>query len=326
MRNRASIRDVRMYYEDYVNVKKLTENFRTNTTVTSVLRVLDVCHSIDAESGEQNPCTRDHCGKFKWEVRGFQTVQGPDGAVAGAPSYFCYRAPSVVLATGTSDLPNRLADVPGTHYPYVHHSYSELEDLIKNGTVGPDSDPVMIIGAGLTAADAILLAHEHKVPVVHLFRRGVNDPNIFTQLPKMLYPEYRTVLGMMKKDVEVEHYVSYPQHHVVELMQDGQVLIRAADSTVNAIIKTSFVFVLIGSRPNLSFLPHEGKHLGIIPGMCIDSKRNPIDVDLITYQSVHECGLYAMGPLVGDNFVRFLRGGSLGITADLWSKQEQFRM
>ena len=301
--------------------------------MTSVLRVLDVCHSIDQESGEQNPCTRDHCGKFKWEVSGYETLRDPTADPAGEEVEitrdFCYRAPNVVLATGTFDLPNRLVDVGGTHCPYVMHAFSDLERLLSEGLVGPDSDPVVVIGAGLTAADALLLAQEHKVPVVHLFRRDVNDPNIiFNKLPRLLYPEYHTVLRMMKQEVMVENYTSYPQHHVVELMQDGKVLIRPGEDHggVDTIVKASYVLVLIGSRPDLSFLPHEGKHLGVVPGMRIDSKHNPIDIDPVSYQSIHECGLYAMGPLVGDNFVRFLRGGALGITADLWRKKDQSKM
>ena len=34
-------------------------------------------------------------------------------------------------------------------------------------------------------------------------------------------------------------------------------------------------------------------------------------------QSIHQRGLYAMGPLVGDNFVRFLQGGALAITSNI---------
>ena len=77
------------------------------------------------------------------------------------------------------------------------------------------------------------------------------------------------------------------------------------------------VAILIGACPNLSFLPDNGKNLGIIPRCAIDSKHNPIHVDPYSYQCVAETGLYSMGPLVGDNFVRFGLGGSLGITNHL---------
>lgn len=51
----------------------------------------------------------------------------------------------------------------------------------------------------------------------------------------------------------------------------------------------------------------------------IDCKTNPIAVDKFTNECVHvpNKGLYAMGPLVGDNFIRFIGGGALAITTAL---------
>lgn len=34
-------------------------------------------------------------------------------------------------------------------------------------------------------------------------------------------------------------------------------------------------------------------------------------------------GMYAMGPLVGENFVRFLKGGALAIASDLAKRQRK---
>lgn len=52
----------------------------------------------------------------------------------------------------------------------------------------------------------------------------------------------------------------------------------------------------------------------------VDCKSNPIDVDKYTNEvlSVASKGLYAMGPLVSDNFIRFIPGGALAITSALW--------
>lgn len=51
----------------------------------------------------------------------------------------------------------------------------------------------------------------------------------------------------------------------------------------------------------------------------IDCKTNPIAVDKFTneVQRINVKGLHAMGPLVGDNFIRFIPGGALAITAAL---------
>ncbi len=77
-----------------------------------------------------------------------------------------------------------------------------------------------------------------------------------------------------------------------------------------SVIKASHVVVLVGSSPDLDFLDEnsgeKGTGIGILPGKPI-SRNNPIDIDLFTHESIHQKGLYAMGPLVGDNFVRFLQ-------------------
>lgn len=59
--------------------------------------------------------------------------------------------------------------------------------------------------------------------------------------------------------------------------------------------------------------------LGEDSSKAIDCKTNPIAVDKFTneIQRVNVKGLYAMGPLVGDNFIRFIPGGALAITSAL---------
>ena len=64
------------------------------------------------------------------------------------------------------------------------------------------------------------------------------------------------------------------------------------------------MLVLIGSMANLSFLGDTADKLGLTPGLEI-SKDNPVDVDVFTHQCTAVPGLFAMGPLIGDNFVRY---------------------
>lgn len=106
---------------------------------------------------------------------------------------FSLLAHNVVLATGTHDIPARLS-VEGESLPFICHSFWELEAAISRGELDQSSDPVLVVGAGLTAADAVLAAHHLNTPVYHVFRRSVTDPGlIFNQLPKLLYPEYHKV-------------------------------------------------------------------------------------------------------------------------------------
>ena len=56
---------------------------------------------------------------------------------------------------GQTDLPNRLS-VAGENLPFVLHNLQELDKMVETGRLTGNSDPVMIVGAGLSAADAII--------------------------------------------------------------------------------------------------------------------------------------------------------------------------
>ncbi|CAL1538647.1 unnamed protein product [Lymnaea stagnalis] len=316
MLGRATISDVKDYYSDYVKSQHLEKYFRDYHTVTSVQRVFHLRNHVDSESGEVEPCCQNvrrnhtHC----WEVRGYSTVMDDQGQVV-ARQEFCYVAPHVVLATGAYDIPNRLG-VEGENLPCVVHCLGEFEQRLAQ-CEAQTTDPVLVVGAGLSAADAILMALESNIPVIHVFRRNPNDPSlIFSKLPKAMYPEYHRVHSLMKGKETNELYKALPRHSVVEIT-DGKVLVKAKGTDSLIWFDISCIAIMIGSRSDLGFLPREGRHLGVVPKWPIDSKHNTIDIDAYSYQSVHEPQMFALGPLVGDNFVRFGIGGALGIVSHI---------
>lgn len=69
----------------------------------------------------------------------------------------------------------------------------------------------------------------------------------------------------------------------------------------------------------MSYLEDGGMGLGKFADKPIDSKSNPIEIDDFTYEVINAPikGLYALGPLVGNNFVRFVLGGAVGIVAHI---------
>lgn len=86
-------------------------------------------------------------------------------------------------------------NVPGENLPFVIKSLQAMEQLISSQKLNRQSEPVLIVGAGLSAADAIIAAHFHGIPIIHVFRRKAADPSlIFGQLPSNMYPEYHKVL------------------------------------------------------------------------------------------------------------------------------------
>jgi len=189
-------------------------------------------------------------------------------------------------------------------------------------------DPVVIVGAGLSAADAVIAARFHSLPVLHVFRnRSVPADR---QLPENMYPEYHKVHQMMGDGgASYPLYRSLPEHHVVDLTgmhSDGKVLIEGPDGSRTA-HRASLVAILIGSRPDLSPVRPvcsgpDGLGLGVNPNAPVDCRSNPIDVDPWSYEvrRAPQRGLYALGPIAGDTFVRFVQGGSLGIAASLSDK------
>ncbi|KAK2545697.1 Osgin1 [Columba livia] len=320
--NRATAEDIAQYYQHYVMKKGLQKNFRCGTVVTSVRKV--------SAEGVSNHTQKDlqENGDSLWSFNEKSTevfeVDGFFKNVKGDKKPFSVYAENVVLATGTYDSPTWLG-VKGENLSYVHHKLSALEEAVKNNSIGIMSDPVLIVGAGLTAADAVLFAHHCNIPVLHAFRRRVSDPGlIFNQLPKMMYPEYHKVHQMMKEQSAAcagpyERYVSLPEHHVLSFSSDKKCVFQDKNGC-QKVYKISMALVLTGSNPSLSFLPNNGIDLAMDSDQPVNSKRNPIDVDPFTYECTQEKGLYALGPLAGDNFVRFVQGGALAAASSLLKK------
>ncbi|XP_023682864.2 oxidative stress-induced growth inhibitor 1-like [Paramormyrops kingsleyae] len=308
--NRATTRDISQYYQHYVQAKSLQEHFCSGRRVTSVRRL-----PLDAWKDESSapPST-------------LFEVQGVWETANGEQSPFCLYAENVVLATGAYDCPRRLG-VEGEDPSMVFHTIGDLERALRERHLGPSSDPLLVVGAGLTAADAVLLAHRGSVPILHTFRRAVRDSAlVFNQLPPLMFPEYHKVYDMMSQQPlagggSYRGYTSLPGHRVLRFHSGGTATLEEGATGKKRVVSISLALVLIGSNPNLSFLPDGGRGLALDPGQSVNAKRNPIDTDSFSYECVQEQGLYALGPLAGDGFVRFLQGGALGVATSLMKKQ-----
>ncbi|KAE8599200.1 hypothetical protein XENTR_v10017097 [Xenopus tropicalis] len=315
--DRATPAEVASYYKHYVKLMGLKRNFIDNSYVTYVAKTYrepeeSACEETTRILSEQAQHKQNHDYLKNWEIQGYRR------AADGSREPFCLFAETVVLATGTFDAPARL-EVNGEDLPYVAHSLTEFEAAVCKGKFRGTTDPVLIVGAGLTAADAVLCAHSHNIPVIHVFRRRLNDPNlIFKQLPKKLYPEYHRVYHMMctqsygTSSIHTK-YTSFPEHCVLSFNPDMKCVLQSS-SGLKKVFKISKALVLIGSHPNLFFLKEQGRSLGHHPNQPIACKGNPVEINPYTYEASKEPNLFALGPLVGDNFIRFLKGGALAIT------------
>lgn len=232
-------------------------------------------------------------------------------------------------------------------------------------------DPVLVIGAGLSAADAIMAARFRGIPVLHAFRDSSNEwkkPDaektnaIYDRLQGLsssIYPEYHKVYEMMADGgTNYPLYRALPGYALIRLGANRDDFIGDAASEKKQMVtlsdpdgcahtfRVSVVAILIGTydcqstnvtkvrkprvileqgleekclfvgyKPDLSYLKADGVGLGKYPDKPIDGKSNPIEVDDFTYEvtKAPTTGLYALGPLVGDNFVRYILGGAFGI-------------
>lgn len=321
--SRVSVGTVAAYYKDYVRINGLGQYFRCGTIVTSVrpAAILD-----------------DKNSDYGWIVEGFEK---------NTHKHFKYRCKKAVLATGTTDLSNHLG-IPNenSHPDWVTHDLNDLESRLdrlvsQHERLGEEINPVLVIGAGLSAADAIMAARFRGIPVLHTFRTSSTEwseqasEKINTNydrlqwLPSSIYPEYHKVYEMMADGgTNYPLYKSLSGYTLLGLgVNNGNIISDRKVATLSAPdgslhnFSVSIVVILIGYKPDLSYLEKNGIGLGRHPDRPIDNKSNPIEVDDFTYEVIKAPtkGLYALGPLVGDNFVRFILGGAFGILAHILS-------
>ena len=259
--------------------------------------------------------------EYRWCIRGKRLSKSQCGDTQSTDIKIL--AKKVVLACGV-DRPRRLG-VLGESLSFVHHQLSGLDTSsssmsdARSSPVSDDvipSNPILIIGAGLSAADAVLQALEKGVKVVHAFYQDSDNSGlIFHKMPPDVYKEYRHVFTLMQGKATHECYTPLPKHKVVEFEKGGRCRLRKDDNGGREVeLDVSSCYVLIGAEADLGFLPQKvASELGVHADSPIHPKTNPVSIDPSSFQTDLLPSLYAVGPLVGDNFVRFVLGGALGV-------------
>ncbi|KAG5863787.1 hypothetical protein JTB14_012050 [Gonioctena quinquepunctata] len=234
----------------------------------------------------------------------------------------CYSCKYLVLANGGNDLPNRLEISKNRTDPHwLHYDLRSLEnnlDAYVEGRRPDDIEPVLVVGAGLSAADAVIAARARNVPVVHVFRN--KSPDLNKQLPENLYPEYHKVHQMMVDgDSSYPLYDAYPEYNLTDLNEKTRTITLTSKEGTQVELNVCFAVVLVGSRPDLSFLPQDFS-LGNRKDLPVDCKTNTVDINRSTHSVNGYENLFVIGPLAGDNFVRFLPGGALAVVSELYRR------
>lgn len=164
------------------------------------------------------------------------------------------------MANGSSDLANRLG-LPVERLPWLKHELPQLEAALQNVPVEQRRrmKPVMIVGAGLSAADAVTICRQSGIPVIHVYRSST--AGLDKMLPENVYPEYHEVSKMMKEpNKHYEYYTPVPEHSITDLhpipLSEGSHRVTAQHLATGELrqFEISFCAILIGARPDLRFL------------------------------------------------------------------------
>uniref|UniRef100_A0A182RQT6 FAD/NAD(P)-binding domain-containing protein n=1 Tax=Anopheles funestus TaxID=62324 RepID=A0A182RQT6_ANOFN len=237
---RALISSVAQYYESYVTEMGLERYFMNETIVTTVVPLDGKCETALPERFRNG----------RWLVAGFNRTTN---------KRFTIVCNNLVLANGASDLANRLGvKGEGLEMPWVKYELPHLERALEkyDDQARTQLKPVLIVGAGLSAADAVTICRSSGIPVVHVYRN--RTAGLDKMLPGNVYPEYHEVHKMMKdSNRKHELYTPLPEHTIVDLAigaDSRRVTVQHLKTGERRELDVSYCAILIGSRPDLRFI------------------------------------------------------------------------
>ena len=184
---RATYEEVRSYYIHYVRRHNLTKHFHNGCEVTSVQRVSRNAPFYDDLIDEiRTP-------EALWEIRGYDKQ---------TKNSFIIHAKYVVLATGIPQQITKPLGILGEQasQSFTYTNLHSIEELINKNQLRKNSKPLLVIGCGLTAIDVLFLCRQYSIPVLHVFRRAIDDHElVFNQLSPSMYPEYEGIKELIKQ-------------------------------------------------------------------------------------------------------------------------------
>lgn len=127
-----------------------------------------------------------------------------------------------------------------------------------------------MVGAGLSAADAVTICRSSEVPVIHVYRN--RSAGLDKMLPENVYPEYHAVHKMMKESSRsYDLYTPLSEHTIVDVSAvstvngSHTVTVQNLKTGETRQLEVSYCAILIGSRPDLRFLTNIGNSTNYAP-------------------------------------------------------------
>lgn len=203
-----------------------------------------------------------------------------------------YKAQQIVLATGAFMV-----------------NGSSVCSKCRNIPLDPDAQLTLVVGTGVSAADAVLSSSN---PVVHIYKWESSDgaPTPLRRYSEHLYPEYKRVFELMKLrhgEIDGRAYVGLPNAEIVDIKKTG-VTIRMATGHLCK-MSISQIEMRAGRQGSLKYASH-----------VLNS-----DVGTINYQTIRKHvdlskavpNVFVIGSLLGDTLVRFSTGACVATAAKL---------
>lgn len=244
---RLPARAVANYCRRYVQKCKLQRYFRSGVIVSSVRGA--------PRAGAPCAGACPHGARY--------VVSGYDKSCGRPFRILCKR---VVVACGGGDRPNTLAPAAA---PCALHSLSALQRALPTNIPNALDPPVvLVVGSGVSAADAVWLALAAGCRVAHVHRAPAPA---LARLDPGAYPDYTQVYKMMCDGPSGSHpsYTPYPRHVLAAAAplsprkppkmaddEDFPKSVKLLDIVTNETteLTVSIIAVLIGSKPDLFFL------------------------------------------------------------------------
>lgn len=293
---RPTRKEVAQYYQYYTKWAGINRNCRTGTEVLQIQPITkgscccpgysNICQSYLIYNSGLTPCNK--CSEFKYIIRGIiRSARDPHHI-----KKFAIRTNHVILATGSYNVPIPLK-VPGETLPGVFNDARTMVSSLPT----QDNSPVLVVGSGLSAADAILNLKRQGRSIIHVFYSPSSYPRSnrprhpLATCWKDEYPEYHSIYQLMKGQSSSQ-YEGFSDGQLVQLDSIGttsslQATLRASDGTIHRRILSRAV-ILVGRRPNLNILINQP-----LPSPP-------------TWDSTSPTTLHSIGSLAGSSFVRHI--------------------
>ncbi|KAL3118116.1 hypothetical protein niasHT_001890 [Heterodera trifolii] len=353
------------YLNAYVDAMGLRHNFKLFTRVTHIEKIchpsfVGPCHWL-LHGTETVPKTAEQrtftlrcrhvvlaCGRQQPKLLGVpgETAAAADGRLVYSLSSLKQRleeterdyssatetaATMVAPATATAAMPRAATSAPT----------AETEEVSGDC-------PVVVVGDGISAADAVLHCLSIEQPVLHIVRRTERElRNIqLSRLSSTVYPEYARVYRLMTgrtREVNYRRLLGTSVHSIVAATgaaggadtaptggaggvlrllasndkqqqhdhHDGQQHLLLREQRFRALA------ICIGRRLELPLLKAYLQHNSSGSDGDDDDDEDLSTEFTTSYQSASDPTLFAIGAMAGDHFVRFLVGGTLCVAQTL---------